>query len=257
MTIVRIVFLFVSSLLASAATAEPIKIGFVAPLSGPLANVGNQIYGAVHLAVEEINRAGIHNNKIELITADDECKPDGASRIAQKFTDLDRVSFVIGHPCAAPSVVAGRIYSERRVIYIPVAPAGLSAVMPNRMASEKAKGALESLRRRSVDPTIYSLNAYAITHAWASAVSESRRGADYEEVTRALVSKMHSTAAGSMRFAASGAGSTVLDYLVLNSTEKPECPACPPSGDCPASIAAYAARTKCECPPSGDCPQKN
>ena len=65
--------------------AEPLKIGMVAPLTGPAAELGlYQIQGA-KLAVEEINKAGgVLGRPIELVIEDDQTtNPGSCARLQQ------------------------------------------------------------------------------------------------------------------------------------------------------------------------------
>ena len=53
--------------------AEPIKIGVVAPLTGPLADAGRYGVQGAKLAVEEVNKAGgVLGRQLELVIEDDQ-----------------------------------------------------------------------------------------------------------------------------------------------------------------------------------------
>ncbi len=91
--------LFAVTILASSFVfgAEPIKIGSMNVLSGPLGVLGVDLNRAAQLAVEHVNKdGGILGRKVELITADDEANPTTAARVARKFILEDKVNFVIG-----------------------------------------------------------------------------------------------------------------------------------------------------------------
>ena len=62
---------------------EVIKIGFVGPLTGDNANLGQPIADGIQLAVEDINNAGgVNGKKLSLILEDGKC--NGKSQNRQK-----------------------------------------------------------------------------------------------------------------------------------------------------------------------------
>ena len=76
--------------------AETIKIGFFAPLTGPVAADGASARQSVELAVKEINdRGGIAGKKIELVIYDDRLDPKEAVSIAHKLIGLEKVVGVV------------------------------------------------------------------------------------------------------------------------------------------------------------------
>ncbi len=88
------------------ATKEPIKIGFIGPLTGDLANVGQNAKAAVEIAVEEVNVAGgINGRPVEVIYEDDTCAgPEGVTA-ATKLVNVDKVSAILGSACS-PAMLA-------------------------------------------------------------------------------------------------------------------------------------------------------
>src|SRR6266700_3857365 len=79
---------------------EAVKIGHAGPLTGGIAHLGKDNENGVRLAVEEANAKGItiggHKVKFEMMSEDDEGKPDKGPIIAQKFVDA-KVAGVVGH----------------------------------------------------------------------------------------------------------------------------------------------------------------
>jgi branched-chain amino acid transport system substrate-binding protein len=75
--------------------AGPIKIGFIVPLSGPLAQNGRDILNGFVLLLEEINhRAG--GREIQVIVEDDEGIPAVGLTKARKLVEGDRVHLMAG-----------------------------------------------------------------------------------------------------------------------------------------------------------------
>ncbi|OGH65734.1 MAG: hypothetical protein A3B90_01930 [Candidatus Magasanikbacteria bacterium RIFCSPHIGHO2_02_FULL_41_13] len=81
---------------APAHISEPIKIAWMGPLSGDVANLGKDALAASQLAVDELNVAGgVKGRKIELVVEDGKCNPKDASAAANKLINIDKVSSVI------------------------------------------------------------------------------------------------------------------------------------------------------------------
>lgn len=100
---------------AGAASAQDVvKIGHVAPISGPNAHLGKDNEYAARMAVEELNaRPFTINGKkvtLQLLNEDDAGDPKQGTAVAQKLVDA-KVKGVIGHLNSGTSVPASRIYN--------------------------------------------------------------------------------------------------------------------------------------------------
>src|SRR5688572_27630225 len=84
----------------SAAPDTVVKIGSVAPLTGPQAHLGKDNDNGAKLAIEEINATnptiGGKKIKFELVSEDDQADPKTGTIVAQKLID-SKVTGVIGH----------------------------------------------------------------------------------------------------------------------------------------------------------------
>jgi len=84
-----------AALVRGQTSADPIKIGFIVPLSGPLAQSGRDILNGFVLFLEEIGyRAG--GREIQLIVEDDEGIPAVGLTKARKLVESDRVHLMAG-----------------------------------------------------------------------------------------------------------------------------------------------------------------
>jgi branched-chain amino acid transport system substrate-binding protein len=93
-------------LLSGCAQKEPIRVGFVAELTGRQADLGVQERDAVQLAVEKINAAGgVAGRSIELIVRDDRGTPGGA-QAADRELIAARVVATIGHATSGQTIAA-------------------------------------------------------------------------------------------------------------------------------------------------------
>jgi branched-chain amino acid transport system substrate-binding protein len=76
--------------------ADPIKIGIIIPLTGDKAKFGEFQKNSFLMALNEINKAGIKGQKIELLIEDDTGKPDVARAAAEKLLTKDNVVMLGG-----------------------------------------------------------------------------------------------------------------------------------------------------------------
>ena len=87
------------------ANAEPIKIGFIAPLSGDAAVYGEPARGIIELAMKKLNEAGgVDGRMIEMIYEDGMCNGTDAANAMQKLANVDGVKYVIGGFCSGESL---------------------------------------------------------------------------------------------------------------------------------------------------------
>ena len=97
----------------SASAQEVVKIGHVAPISGPSAHLGKDNENGARMAVEELNAKGfmINGKKVtlQLQMEDDAADPKQGTAVAQKLVDA-KVKGVIGHLNSGTTVPASRIY---------------------------------------------------------------------------------------------------------------------------------------------------
>ncbi len=94
---------------------DVIRIGSIAPLTGPQAHLGKDNENGARLAVDEINAKGLSLAgkpvKLELIGEDDQAEPKTATIVAQKLVDQG-VQAVIGHLNSGTSIPASKIYHD-------------------------------------------------------------------------------------------------------------------------------------------------
>lgn len=92
-----------------------VKIGHVAPISGPSAHLGKDNENGAKMAIEELNAKGtmIGGKKVKfvLLAEDDGGDPKQGTAAAQKLVDA-KVNGVIGHLNSSTSIAAAKIYSD-------------------------------------------------------------------------------------------------------------------------------------------------
>jgi branched-chain amino acid transport system substrate-binding protein len=102
----------------AAPVAQPeivVKLGHVAPMTGPQAHLGKDNENGALLAIEELNSSGIEIGgakvKFELLAEDDQADPKQGSIVAQKLVDA-KVNGVIGHLNSGTTIPASKLYAD-------------------------------------------------------------------------------------------------------------------------------------------------
>ena len=147
--------------LVACGTGPPdhVRIGVVAPLSGPRAAIGEELVRGAELAVDDLNAAGgLLGEDVELVVTDGADLADVPRRLAD-LAERSRVTAVLGPE--SPGVLTG----ERS----PLSRRGVPALLPSAFAGDLGDGSVELVR------TIPSAAAQAEAVArWLTEV----RGAD-------------------------------------------------------------------------------
>lgn len=101
------------------ADEAPIKLGIVAPMSGPNARYGAFSMHGAELAVKEINDAGgVNGHKIELYNADSQGTPVEGVSATRRLIDQDEVDFVIGDVSSSVTLAMQPIAEDAGVLLL-------------------------------------------------------------------------------------------------------------------------------------------
>ena len=117
----KVLFNGMLALAATAAFAAPkaVKIGGVAPLSGPVAVYGVECKNGIDLAVEEINAAGgINGAKIVFICEDDEGDAAKSVNAYKKLVSKDKARIVIGSLTSGCTLAITQLAQAQKVLQI-------------------------------------------------------------------------------------------------------------------------------------------
>jgi hypothetical protein len=86
------------------------KIGFIAPLTGPVAPEGIAMQRGFDLALEELNASGgVAGRPVEVVRQDDQAVPAVAGTVMKKFIQQDQVDLVVGTITSDEETVASQI----------------------------------------------------------------------------------------------------------------------------------------------------
>ncbi|BCL12282.1 ABC transporter substrate-binding protein [Micromonospora sagamiensis] len=77
-----------------------VKVGLSAAFSGKSAYYGQDARKGIELAIEHLGRS-MPDVDFDLVTADDECSPQGGASAFRKLADVDGVDAILGSPCSS------------------------------------------------------------------------------------------------------------------------------------------------------------
>src|SRR3989338_9892618 len=96
-----------------------IKIGFVGPLTGELANIGENAQAAVQIAVDEVNSAGgVLGRQIEVVYEDDVCTGASGANAVSKLINTDKVVAILGSVCSGATLGEAPISEAAKVVQL-------------------------------------------------------------------------------------------------------------------------------------------
>jgi branched-chain amino acid transport system substrate-binding protein len=102
-----------------AEAADPIVIGFSAPLTGDHAEYGNNFKRAIDLHVEQINEAGgVAGRPLQIVESDDRSDSAQTTAVAQRYVNNPEIMAVIGSFASTPSMAAAPIYQRAGLVQL-------------------------------------------------------------------------------------------------------------------------------------------
>lgn len=115
--LVVLAFLFIVVGVCSSWAAEPIKIGLIDPLSGPIAYDGQSVVNGAKLASEEINKKGglLGGRALELVIEDGQGLPAQSLAAAEKLINRDKVVALMGCLRSSASLAVQPIAEKNKI----------------------------------------------------------------------------------------------------------------------------------------------
>lgn len=130
-----------ASLPGSPAEAQEVKLGFVGPMTGSLAELGQQIRRAAELATEKVNsRGGIEvggkKYRVRLIVGDDEgLMAERSVAVTQRLIEQDQVAGLVGYVISSNVLAAIPVAQEAKVPLVNTV--GKAVSIPEKIAKDK------------------------------------------------------------------------------------------------------------------------
>lgn len=98
-------------------SGEPIKIGFIGPLTGDVSALGSNARAATELAIKEINDAGgINGMPVSAVYEDGKCNAGASSNAANKLIGADKVDAIIGGACSTETAAFVQTAMQAKVL---------------------------------------------------------------------------------------------------------------------------------------------
>ena len=126
------VFLAIGAVAFAQAPKEPIRIGVINALTGPLAVNGSEINEGIKLYWEDEMNNQVAGRPVALVIADSEAKPDVGLTKTRRLVESDKVHLVLGPVSSAVAVAMREYLTERKVPWI------ITQATANALTAEKA-----------------------------------------------------------------------------------------------------------------------
>jgi branched-chain amino acid transport system substrate-binding protein len=105
-----------------AAAQEELRIGLIAPMTGPFAQVGTDMTNGFKMYLDEVN-SNFAGAKVNLIIEDSQGKPDTAVTKAKKLILEDHVQMIVGGVLAPEGYALAPVSTAEKTVYIASVPA--------------------------------------------------------------------------------------------------------------------------------------
>jgi branched-chain amino acid transport system substrate-binding protein len=100
----------------TALSAQTVKIGVMAPLTGFAAADGASVKNSLKLAVDHINAAGgVLGKKVEVVLYDDHADPKEATALARKLIEQDEVKAFVAGSYSMPSRAVAPLFNDEKI----------------------------------------------------------------------------------------------------------------------------------------------
>jgi ABC-type branched-subunit amino acid transport system substrate-binding protein len=103
-----------ASHIAQAQDKGPIQIGFLPPITGPLASPGAEMVNGFRLFWEQAGMTA-GGRKVEIVTGDTTCNPDQALTQARRLVLQEKVHFMVGPLCGHEGPAVAQVSKETGV----------------------------------------------------------------------------------------------------------------------------------------------
>jgi branched-chain amino acid transport system substrate-binding protein len=100
-----------------AAAQEELRIGFIAPMTGPFAQVGKDMNDGLNMYMEEVN-GNFGGTKVKIVVEDSQAKPDTAVTKAKKLILEDHVQMFIGGVLASEGYALAPVSTAEKTVYV-------------------------------------------------------------------------------------------------------------------------------------------
>lgn len=178
--------------------SDPLRIGHLAPLTGPSADLGALVEDGAQLAAEILNgEGGVLGRCVEILLKDDEGDPTKATQAARELVDQEEVSVVVGPVLSSPTAAALEVTTPACVPQMVVSslhaasnPEDFPYSFMNEITQQQgAEGIAAYLERQGLQrPAMIAVNNALGTY-YAEAVPQALEGTGIELVAPAALNE--------------------------------------------------------------------
>ena len=119
---------------ASAVAAEPLKIGYLAALTGDYASYGKTEVNMAGMIIDEVNKkGGVLGQQIELVVYDTKSRNEDAVNAVRRMIEKDKVVAIIGANSSGINIATGPIVNRGKT-------AQIATVATNELVTVDARG---------------------------------------------------------------------------------------------------------------------
>jgi branched-chain amino acid transport system substrate-binding protein len=108
--------------LSQSAGAEELRIGFLAPMTGPFAQVGKDMANGWELYADQV-KGDFAGATVKFILEDEQAKPPVGVLKAEKLTRQDKVHVMVGGVLASTGYAIAPVSTREKTVYLPSVPA--------------------------------------------------------------------------------------------------------------------------------------
>ena len=102
--------------------AQELRIGFVAPTTGPFSQVGKDMVNGFQMYLDEV-KGDFAGARVTFIVEDEEAKPPVAVRKVEKLIRQDKVHMFIGGLLASTGYAIAPVSTRLKTVYVASIPA--------------------------------------------------------------------------------------------------------------------------------------
>jgi ABC-type branched-subunit amino acid transport system substrate-binding protein len=190
---------------------EPLKIGYLADFSGPLAEFGPAIQTGVELAIKHINDAGgVNGMPVEFVVGDDKTDATAAVEEARRLIEVEGVAAIVG-PLASGVTIAVTESVAAAAEVVVISPSATSPSITDAnddgflfrsTTSDAAQGVVLADLAKSEGLTsvgvLYLNDAYGqgLSDAFEAAFGEGVTKSSFEDGAASYLAELQAAAAG-------------------------------------------------------------
>jgi branched-chain amino acid transport system substrate-binding protein len=112
---------------------DTIKVGVIAPFTGPNAHIGTLIKNATNLYFDDLNKSGgINGKQIKLVFGDDASSPEQAVKAVQQLVEDKNVIALIAHYNSSCALATKQLVAEAQIPLITYSASNVEVTLNNK-----------------------------------------------------------------------------------------------------------------------------